>query len=162
MGELSALPRLLTDLDHPMVVVTTAADGERAGCLVGFFTQCSIHPVRLAVCLSVTNRTFGVVERASHLAVHVLREDQRELAALFGSTTGDEVAKFDRCAWRSGPGEVPLLEACTSWMVGRIEDRRSTGDHVLLVLEPIAAAHERPLKQLGFQAVLDLDPGHEP
>lgn len=162
MSELAALPRLLTDLDHPMAVVTTAADGEPAGCLVGFFTQCSIHPVRLAVCLSVTNRTFGVAERATHLAVHLLREDQRELAVLFGSATGDEVAKFDRCAWHRGPGGVPLLEACTSWLVGRIEDRRSTGDHVLLVLEPVAAAHERPFSQLGFQSVLDLDPGHAP
>jgi flavin reductase (DIM6/NTAB) family NADH-FMN oxidoreductase RutF len=162
MGDLDALPRLLTDLDHPMVVVTTAADGERSGCLVGFFSQCSVHPVRLAVFLSVTNHTFGVAERAGHLAVHVLTQQQRDLAELFGSQTGDEVDKFAECAWREGPGGVPVLTACDSWVVGRIHDRRSTGDHVLHVLEPVAAEHRRPLRQLGFQAVIDLDPGHHP
>lgn len=162
MADLDALPRLLTDLDHPMVVVTTAADGERSGCLVGFFSQCSVHPVRLAVFLSVTNHTFGVAERAGHLAVHVLAAGQRDLAELFGSHTGDEVDKFEVCAWREGPGGVPLLDACQSWVVGRIHDRRSTGDHVLHVLEPVDARHDRPLRQLGFQAVTDLEPGHDP
>ena len=163
MAEPRALAGLLTELDHPMVVVTTAADDERSGCLVGFFSQCSVHPARLAVFLSVTNHTFGVAERASHLAVHVLHADQRELAVLFGSATGDEVDKFARCAWREGPGGVPLLTDCDSWVAGRIIDRRSTGDHVLHVLAPEEAEHaRRPLRQLGFQAVLDLDPGHAP
>lgn len=31
-------------LDYPMLVVTTAANGLRAGCLVGFTTQVSISP----------------------------------------------------------------------------------------------------------------------
>ena len=158
-----ALPGLLTALDYPMVVVTAAAGDERAGCLVGFFSQCSVHPPRVAVFLSVTNRTFGIAERASHLAVHVLHEDERELAHLFGTETGDEVAKFERCTWREGPGGAPVLEASASWVAGRIIDRRSTGDHVLHVIEPEAAAHtRRPLRQLGFQDVLDLDPGHAP
>jgi flavin reductase (DIM6/NTAB) family NADH-FMN oxidoreductase RutF len=163
MGDLTGLAGLMTELDYPMVVVTTSAGDERSGCLVGFFSQCSVHPPRLAVFLSVTNRTFGVAERASHLAVHVLHADQRELAELFGTTTGDETDKFDRCGWSPGPGGVPVLDDSPSWVVGRVIDRRSTGDHVLHVLEPVAAEHRRqPLDQLGFQAVLDLDPGHAP
>lgn len=163
MGDLSGLTRLLTELDYPMVVATTAAEGELSGCVVGFLTQCSVHPPRLAVFLSVTNHTFKVAARADHLAVHFLAHGQRDLAALFGSTTGDEVDKFERCAWRKGPGGVPLLKACPNWVVGRIADRRSAGDHVGHVLAPVAAGHgEEPLRQLGFQAVRDLDPGHAP
>lgn len=163
MADLAGLTRLLTELDYPMVVATTASDGERSGCVVGFFTQCSVHPPRLAVFLSVTNHTFRVASRADHLAVHFLAHDQRDVAVLFGSTSGDEVDKFDRCAWHEGPGGVPLLEACPNRVVGRITDRRSTGDHVCHVLEPLAAEHGgQPLRQLGFQAVLDLDPGHDP
>lgn len=163
MGDLRALAALTRDLDHPMVVVTTAADGERSGCLVGFFSQCSVRPVRLAVFLSVTNHTFAVAERASHLAVHLLTEDQRGLAELFGSTTGDAVDKLARCDWHEGPGGTPVLDECRSWVVGRIRDRRSCGDHVMHVLEPEAARHAtRPFRGLGFQAVVDLDPGHAP
>jgi hypothetical protein len=45
-------------LDHPMVVVTTRAGNERAGCLVGFATQVSIGPPRFLVGLSKRNRTY--------------------------------------------------------------------------------------------------------
>ena len=40
----AAFDRLVNRLDYPMLVVTAEADGERAGCLVGFATQCSIQP----------------------------------------------------------------------------------------------------------------------
>lgn len=39
-----SLEALTAALDYPMFVVTVAAGGERAGCLVGFATQCSIDP----------------------------------------------------------------------------------------------------------------------
>ena len=39
----------VSGLDYPMFVVTAAADGRRAGCLVGFTSQVSIDPPRLLV-----------------------------------------------------------------------------------------------------------------
>lgn len=77
--------------------VVTAADagtGERAGCLVGFATQCSIVPLRFLVCLSRTNRTHRVASRSRSLAVPVLGAEQRDLAVLFGEQTGDEIDKI--------------------------------------------------------------------
>lgn len=38
--------RLVAQLDYPPFIATVAAEGERAGCLIGFATQCSIHPPR--------------------------------------------------------------------------------------------------------------------
>ena len=43
--------KLVGQLDYPMFIVTTHFEGERDGCLVGFATQCSIHPPRLIVVL---------------------------------------------------------------------------------------------------------------
>ena len=99
--------------DYPMFVVTAVdpGTGARAGCLVGFATQTSIEPFRFLVCLSRRNRTYRVARAATVLAMHVLGEEQRELAALFGERTGDEVDKFARCSWRPGPEGVPLLTA---------------------------------------------------
>ena len=37
---------LVAGLDYPMYVVTVAADGDRAGCLVVFATKASIDPPR--------------------------------------------------------------------------------------------------------------------
>src|SRR3954447_21047402 len=95
----AAVQELISELDYPMFIVTASAGGERAGCLVGFATQCSIDPLRFLVCLSDKNRTFRVAQRAEMLAVHLVPEEAEWLAELFGSQTGDRVDKFSRCPW---------------------------------------------------------------
>lgn len=151
----------LTDgLDYPMFVVTTAGDGQRSGCLVGFATQVSIDPPRLLVCLSVNNHTYQVARQASMMAVHTLDRHQLKLAALFGSTTDDEIDKFARCAWQPGPGGVPLLTDCSRWVVGPIIDRFAFGDHVGHLVEPTSAGRRDNSPVLTFQQVRRLPPGH--
>src|SRR5712672_2014870 len=97
-GRLVLMDALTSELDYPMVIVTTVADGERSGCLVGFHSQCSIHPARWALWVSKANHTYGVALRATRLAVHFPSVDDVDLAELFGEETGDEVDKFARCA----------------------------------------------------------------
>lgn len=153
--------RAVADVDYPMVVVTAEADGERAGCLVGFTSQASIHPRRYGVWLSKANHTFAVAARAETLAVHFLASDDHELAELFGGTCGDEVDKFARCEWRAGPGGVPVLARARRWFAGKVVDRLDTGDHVLHLLVPVEGAAEEDWPgQLGYQDVGDIDAGH--
>ncbi len=159
---LEAFHRLVAGIDYPMYIVTTAAGGESAGCLVGFTTQCSIDPARMLVCLSVRNHTFRVVGQAGVLVVHFLSPANFELAKLFGEETGDEVDKFSRCRWRPGPGGAPVVEGVRGWVAGRVLTTVDAGDHTAFLLEPFAGeAAERPEPQLSFQQVRHLDPGHE-
>ena len=145
-----------------MLVVTTAAAGERAGCLVGFATQCSIDPPRFAVWISRNNHTFRVADQAATLAVHFLAAGDGELAALFGGATGDEVDKFARCRWRDGPGGVPVLEDCARWFAGQVIERIPTEDHMGFLLAPLYAQAAGPWTgQLGFQSARSISPGHE-
>lgn len=147
-------------LDYPMFVVTTTDGRERAGCLVGFTTQASIDPPRLLVCLSRNNHTTRVASRAGLLAVHVLDEARdRPTAELFGSRTGDEVDKFAECSWTPGPGGVPLLTACPSYVVGRVLERIPLGDHVGHLLEPLAV-QGGDVDPITFRDVADLEAGH--
>jgi flavin reductase (DIM6/NTAB) family NADH-FMN oxidoreductase RutF len=147
-----------------MAIVTAATpDGRRSGCLVGFWTQCSIHPPRVMVCLSVTNHTLGVATDAPLLAVHWLGGDDRDLAELFGGETGDELDKFERCAWQPGPGGVPVLEGARGWIAGTVLERVEVGDHVAFVVEvEHGAVSDRSADELGFQAVKHMEPGHQP
>jgi flavin reductase (DIM6/NTAB) family NADH-FMN oxidoreductase RutF len=153
--------RFVTGLDSPMQVVTTAADGERAGCLVGFGSEVSIEPPLYLVCLSVKNRTHEVARGAELLAVHLLGPDQHDLAELFGGETGDEVDKFERWPWHAGPDGVPLLEGCPRVMVGRVVERRAWGDHTAHLLEPVALEVRDGEPGLDLTDVEDLEPGHE-
>jgi flavin reductase (DIM6/NTAB) family NADH-FMN oxidoreductase RutF len=155
---------VLSSLDYPMFIVTTVAvdDGERSGCLVGFATQCSIHPPRFLAGVSSLNHTARVAARADLLAVHLVPRRSRSVAELFGEETGDEIDKFGACTWTAGPGGVPLLDGCPVRFVGRIVDTVELGDHRGYVLDPLMAEGEVSSSDdyLRFQDLKDMPPGH--
>ena len=92
-----------------------------------------------------------------------LAEDDRGLAELFGEETGDEVDKFERCSWRPGPGDVPVLDGVKGWIAGPVVGRFDVGDHVAFVVEPEAGVDDEPAaRPLGFQTAKGIEPGHEP
>ncbi|MCX4099052.1 flavin reductase family protein [Nocardia sp. alder85J] len=159
----SAFDRVIAGADAPMWIVTTVADGNRAGCLVGFGTQASIEPRRFLACLSKENHTYRVALRAGHLAVHLLGTDAVALAQLFGAETGSEMDKFEHCEWREGPHGLPILATATGWFTGEILRRDDFGDHVGFLLRPTAAqepAADAPA--LRLRAVAELTAGHRP
>ena len=154
--------KLVALLDYPMFVVTTRADDESAGCLVGFPSQVSIHPHRFLVGLSKRNHTYRVAQRAEHLCVHMVPRRHVDLARLFGSETGDRTDKFARCAWHPGPHGVPILDDAAGWFAGAVLNRYDVGDHVGFVLEPVEGSAPEKFEQLvTFSDVHDLEPGHE-
>jgi flavin reductase (DIM6/NTAB) family NADH-FMN oxidoreductase RutF len=155
------IDRWVGEIDYPMYIVTTAVRGTRAGCLIGFATQCSIDPIRFLVCLSDKNRTYRVAQDADVLAMHLVPADGDDLVARFGSQTGDDVDKFAGIAWREGPGGVPLLDDCPNWLAGRVLDRFAAGDHCAFLVEPIAAGASSDPSQYDFHRAKRFEPGHE-
>ena len=160
MGSPEAFAEFTGALDGPMLVATTADGERRAGCLVGFATQCSIDPPRFLACLSRANHTTAVARSAEVVVVHALGAGQRGLAELFGTTSGDEVDKFASCSWRPGPGGAPVLLDCPNWLAGRILGRFDLGDHVGFWLEPVEVSFSWGGRPLCLSAVKDLEPGH--
>ena len=162
MKDPEAFDAIMARVDPPLVVVTTTNGRERAGCVVGFHAQSGIDPHSLSVWLSKANHTFRVGTTADLFAVHFLTIADRETAELFGTTTGDEVDKFERCGWQPGPDEVPLLDACPNRVVGRKVALLDTGDdHVCLVLHPVEASHAGEFTPLRVSDAGGLDAGHE-
>lgn len=152
---------LAGSLDYPLFIVTASDGARREGCVIGFATQCSFDPPRFLACLSRENRTYRLALRVDALAVHLVPRSQAALAKLFGGETGDEVDKFERCAWHEGPRGVPLLDGCPSWFAGEILARHDLGDHVGCWLEPFAARFAGDQDVVYFQAVKDaIEPGH--
>ncbi|MET0627618.1 MAG: flavin reductase family protein [Acidimicrobiia bacterium] len=155
-----AFQDLVSELDYPMFVVTAASNGARAGCLVGFTTQCSIDPARFLVCLSKNNATWEVARTADALAVHFLRADQREIAEHFGSVSAkDDPDKLTAWPLGSGPGGLPILEDC-DWFVGRVVGQVDLGDHTGFVLDPTDGELDHgPGPQLGYDQLDDIEAG---
>jgi len=156
------LAAIVAALDPPLTVVTAAAGGRRAGCLVGFHSQSSIAPGRYCVWLSVANHTYRVALLASHLAVHFLAAADLKLAERFGTLTGDRTDKFAGLAARSGPGGAPLLDQCPNWLVARrVALLQEGGDHACMITEPVAARCGGDFRPLRMSDARHLVPGHD-
>ena len=157
----AAFDVIIATADYPVIIVTTAAGQERAGCLVGFAGQVSIEPRRFLVGLSHSNHTCAVAQRAQHLAVHLPDRDNPALAELFGSETGSTIDKFAHCDWHTGPHALPILTASEAWFTGPILQRHDFGDHMGILLGLSAAsAPNRALAASRYSDVADLSPGH--
>jgi flavin reductase (DIM6/NTAB) family NADH-FMN oxidoreductase RutF len=152
---------LTGEIDYSMLIVTAAAGGHQAGCLVGFATQCSIDPPRFLVCISQNNRTLRIAEQSDGLIVHFVPAGADELVELFGAETGDDVDKFAECRWHAGPGDLPVLDDCPRWFAGRVLQRLELGDHRGFLLEPFAAERRSAAAPFYFRHAKHLEPGHE-
>ena len=106
-----AFGTLMASADPPLIVLTTAAEDEQAGCLVGFHAQSSIEPQHYCVWLSKANHTYRVGLRAKHFAVHFLTVADLSLAERFGTLSGEDTDKFEGIDVELDENGVPLLEA---------------------------------------------------
>src|SRR5579884_645478 len=155
--------RLMAQLDYSLLIVTVASGEERAGCLVGFASQVSIHPPRFLVGLSVKNRTYRVASAGAEvLVVHFVPEHAEELAELFGGDHADQVHKFARCRWRPGPDGTPVLTELEDWSAGRVLERSPCCEHEGFRLEPIDGQTHRSGSPLTFRRAKRIEPGHNP
>jgi flavin reductase (DIM6/NTAB) family NADH-FMN oxidoreductase RutF len=157
-----AFDTLMSSADPPLVVLTTAAAGERAGCLVGFHAQSSITPPHYSVWLSKANHTYRVGLRAAHFAVHFLTAQDLALAERFGTLTGEDTDKFAGVDFKLDKHGVPLLEACPSRMsLERIAVLDDGGDHVCLTTRVSSAHTAEGFVPLRLSGAEHLDPGHD-
>ncbi|GAA3532724.1 oxidoreductase [Aeromicrobium flavum] len=152
---------LMDSVDPPLVVVTTAADGERGGCLVGFHAQSSIDSEHYSVWLSKANHTYRLGLRAQRFAVHFLTAQDLSLAETFGTRCGAETDKFADLTVDIDEHGVPLLRDCPNrLLLERIAVLDDGGDHVCLTTRVVSAVSSGPFTPLRVSDADGLEPGH--
>lgn len=160
MGD-NALGGLMSSVDSAMIVVTTTAEQEQAGCLVGFHTQSSISAQHYCVWLSKANHTYRVSLRATHFAVHFLTDRDLPLAERFGTRSGEDTDKFADIDVDVAECGVPLLRDCPNQiLLERTAVLDDGGDHVCLTARVRSARTTGSFSPLRLSAVTHLSPGH--
>lgn len=118
------------------VLTTRTADGRDHGMTATAFSSLSLDPPLILVCIDRAASMAGPLETATHLAVHVLADDQESLSRRFAAKDGDRFAGLEP---HRGAGDVPLLDGAIVRLQCRITDRHPGGDHVIVVAEVLAA-----------------------
>lgn len=151
---------LMASANPAVVVVTTAAEDVRAGCLVGFHSQSSMAPEQYCLWLSKANHTYRVGLRAEHFAVHFLTKNDLDLADHFGSQTGEETDKFAGLETHTERFGVPLIRVCPHRLVlERLTLLDDGGDHVCLTGRVRTAYTDGAFTPLRLSDVAHLKPG---
>jgi flavin reductase (DIM6/NTAB) family NADH-FMN oxidoreductase RutF len=121
------------------VTVVTAPGTPPAGFTATSFTSVSLQPPLVSFCLDRGSSSWPAVARAEHVAVHLLAQRQHDLARTFATSGIDRFAA--PTVWRAGPHGVPVLDGTLAWLICRVVDRVTAGDHVVVLAEPLLAQH---------------------
>ncbi|WP_313896489.1 flavin reductase family protein [Streptomyces sp. GC420] len=140
------------------VAVITARGAIPVGFTATSLTSVAAEPPLISFGIGAGSSSWPVIAEADHVGVHILAEQQRELAETFARRGADRFGPAT--SWRNGPREVPLLDGVNAWLVCRIVARVPAGDHRLVLAQVETGGHTsagRPLlyHQGRFNALRD-------
>ncbi|GHH20991.1 flavin reductase family protein [Streptomyces rubradiris] len=130
-NETEALRDCLARWPSGVAVVTTMdRDGARRGFTATAFSSLSSSPPLVLVCLDRSADCSPAFDAAEAMAVHLLRDDQEQLAMRFATKGADKYAGLP-----STPGlaRVPLLDGVLARLECELVNRFDGGDHVILI-----------------------------
>ncbi|GIJ52434.1 flavin-dependent reductase [Virgisporangium aliadipatigenens] len=136
--ETDALRQLLRQ-QATTVTVVTVGGSRPVGFTATSFTSVSLDPPLVSVCLDRDSSSWAAMERARHIAVHLLGAGQEHVAATFATSGIDRFAAYTD--WRRGPHGVPLLGGTVAWLVCRVVEIVPAGDHAIVLSEPVVGDH---------------------
>jgi flavin reductase (DIM6/NTAB) family NADH-FMN oxidoreductase RutF len=114
------------------VTVVTTSDG--AGGLTGFtanaFTSLSLSPPQVLVCLSTGLRSYPILQRAGRFAIHILAEDQVEVARVFATRGADKAGATD---WHLSALGNPVLDHYLTLIECDLSQEHAGADHVIVI-----------------------------
>ena len=159
----NAFDDLMGSANAALLVVTTAVDDVRAGCLVGYHAQASMDPQHYSFWLSKANHTYRVGLLATHFAVHFLTAHDHDMAVHFAAQSGQDTDKFADIAVETGDHGLPYVTALPNRMVlERISVLDDGGDHVCVTARVVAAESDEHFTPLRLTDVGDVQPAHPP
>lgn len=139
------------------VWVVTVADGERRGGLVATWVQpSSLDPddPMVTVSISENHYTRELIDASGAFALHLLAEDQTDLAFNFCRDSGRDRDKLAHLDWQSGAFGSPLLADCVAATECRVVDRYEAAGRVLYFADMATAREIREAPTLKEQALL--------
>ena len=129
-----------------VTVITTVTDRGPLAITANSFTSVSMDPPLLLWCPARASLRHDAFVTAEHFTIHVMAEDQQDLAKHF-SRNGED---FSAAIWQTNTVGIPALEGC----LARFDCRRfachPAGDHSVLIGEVLAVT-SRPGKGLIFK-----------
>ena len=114
------------------VAVVTGVDPESGPCgmTVTSIASYSAKPPSVIVCVDESTRSYRGMTAGEYFAVHLLNEDQADVARLFASKVDD---KFEQCESVAGPHGLQLIVGSLATLICRRSFVTIHGDHAIVI-----------------------------
>ncbi|WP_240453872.1 flavin reductase family protein [Chachezhania antarctica] len=120
-----------------VTIVTALNHGAPVAMTANSFSAVSLDPPLVLWCPARKSQRHDWMVEAQHFSIHVVAEDQEDLAARF-ARTGDD---FDGVDWVKGPEGVPHLAGCLARFDCHRHAVHDGGDHSIIVGHVAHAAY---------------------
>jgi len=121
-----------------VAVITTGVDKPIGFCATSL-ASISLEPPTVSFTVGLHSSSWRTVETARHVMVHLLADNQTDLAHLFGRT---DTAKFGHgTRWHRDALGLPVLDDVLAWLLLALTSHLPVGDHALVVGRVIASRH---------------------
>lgn len=128
-----------------VTVITGLSDDGPIGFCCQSFASVSLEPPLILFCADHRGRAWPSIREAGRFTVNVLREDQGDMCARFGSSRG---TKFEGLDWTRSNWGTPALPDVLARVHCEVETVHRTGDHDVAigrVLGLEALGEQRPM-----------------
>lgn len=144
-----------------VTIVTSNRDGQVYGMTVSAFASLSLDPMRVIVSLRAGSLLVDMINDSQNLAVSILREDQKEVAAYFASSGREPCAdEFPGIPCVTSVSGAPIIGGSLAHFDCTLSTTYDGGDHVICVGNVVEAASDdgEPLLYFkgGYRGVRDL------
>ena len=113
-----------------VTIVTAGDSGVPAGITANAFSSVSLDPPLILVCIDRRSRSAEILRRTAHFAVHILSENERDVAMTF-ARRGE--GKFETVDWHWADNGVPVLDHCLVRLSCTMETAYEGGDHLIFM-----------------------------
>lgn len=122
-----------------VTVITTQTAQGPLGMTANSFSSVSLDPPLVLWSAALRSKRHDAFVQAEHFCIHVMGQDQQEMATHFASQ-GHDFSAFD---WAAGPSGAPQLSGCLATFQCSRHAVHPAGDHSI-ILGQVTHAAERP------------------
>ena len=121
-------------MTYGVYVLTTKVKDKYSAATVTWVSQASFDPPMISVCLKRNSGAYSLVKEKKEFILHMLSEEQKDVASNFFTSTELEDDKLNGEAFKLIDG-LPVLNVAPSYMHCSVLEILEIGDHPLFLCE---------------------------
>ena len=125
-------------LSYGVYILSSVNEGEYCVSTITWVSQASFEPPMISVCIKRNSASYEIVKKRGEFILHLLGDNQKELASTFFKPTIFENEKLNGQEF-SLENNLPLLKDIPAYIQCKVVEILENGDHPLFLAEVVNA-----------------------